>query len=114
LFHKDYRLILLLFYRNQTTEPMNFRKYTILAILSLIFFSSCKPPRCPLASCHVRMKHRHGEAEFRGVPWWKKNKDPKIGQDYQDPNAKDAKKNQQSAKARKKEVIQKKKDSQRQ
>jgi nitric oxide reductase activation protein len=60
------------------------------------------------------MKHRHGETEYRGVPWWKRNKDPKIGEDYKDPNQAEQKKNGQSAKRRQKQVIQKKKDSQRQ
>ncbi|WP_242928139.1 hypothetical protein [Pontibacter vulgaris] len=32
---------------------------------------SCKP-RCPIYSCQVRMLHRHGEQEFRGVPIYKK------------------------------------------
>ena len=60
------------------------------------------------------MKHRHGEAEFRGVPWWKRNKNPKIGQDFKDPNDATLRKNKQSAKRREKQVIQKKKSSQKQ
>ncbi|WP_242918863.1 hypothetical protein [Pontibacter liquoris] len=39
---------------------------------------SCKP-RCPIASCQVRMLHRHGEQEFRGQPIWKKQ-NPKMGE----------------------------------
>jgi hypothetical protein len=72
---------------------------------------ACKPARCPLPSCHVRMRHRHGETEYRGVPWWKRNKNPKYGQDYQDPAAGSKKKSAKEAKARQKEIIQKKKDT---
>ncbi len=46
-----------------------------LLLLSLFLLSlgmySCKP-RCPIYSCQVRMLHRHGEQEFRGVPVYKK------------------------------------------
>ncbi len=73
--------------------------------------SACKPPRCPLASCHVRMRHRHGETEYRGVSWWKRNKNPKYGQDYNDPAQGDKKKSAKESKARQKQIIQKKKDT---
>jgi hypothetical protein len=77
------------------------RYFFILLMGLLIMAEGCRPPRCPLPNCYVRMKHRHGGEnwkaaaapsdlnssankgkEFRGVPWWKKNKDPKIGYDY--------------------------------
>lgn len=45
--------------------------------LVLSTFSSCKT--CPIPSCHVRMVHAHGEDEFRGQPFWKKQ-NPKIGE----------------------------------
>jgi hypothetical protein len=72
---------------------------------------ACKPPRCPLASCHVRMRHRHGETEYRGVPWWKRNKNPKYGEDYKDPAEGDKKKSAKEAKDREKQINQKKKDA---
>lgn len=79
--------------------------FFILLISILILAEGCRPPRCPLPNCYVRMKHRHGGEnwkaasapsdfdpdrnpnanrgkEFRGVPWWKKNKNPKIGDGY--------------------------------
>ena len=45
--------------------------------LAFSFLTSCKT--CPIYSCHVRMKHAHGEEEFRGQPIWKKQ-NPKIGE----------------------------------
>jgi hypothetical protein len=36
-------------------------------------------PRCPIASCSTQMKHVHGNAEFRGQPFRKKQ-NPKIGE----------------------------------
>jgi hypothetical protein len=81
-------------------------KYFFILVLALIFMAEgCRPPRCPLPNCYVRLKHRHGGENwkaaaapskinaddnvnanrgkvFRGVPWWKKNKDPKIGEGY--------------------------------
>jgi hypothetical protein len=79
--------------------------FFILLISVMIMAEGCRPPRCPLPNCYVRMKHRHGGEnwkaaaapsdfdpdrnpnanrgkEFRGVPWWKKNKNPKIGDGY--------------------------------
>lgn len=78
--------------------------------VNLLFFLSvwiiavsCGPPRCKIPTCYVRMLHRHGGAGFqvarvgstasqdrgasqgkvyRGVPWWKKNKNPKIADGY--------------------------------
>ena len=81
-------------------------KYFFIVLISILFMvEGCRPPRCPLPNCYVRMKHRHGGEnwkaaaapsdfdpdrnpnanrgqEFRGVPWWKKNKNPKIGDGY--------------------------------
>ncbi|WP_125185451.1 hypothetical protein [Botryobacter ruber] len=48
---------------------------------TILFFSlitSCKP-MCPISSCQVRMVHPHGESEFRGQPFWKKQ-NPKMGE----------------------------------
>jgi hypothetical protein len=83
----------------------------VAVLLGGIFLESCRPPRCPIASCHIRMKHRHpskdgeggfnpdagfdpstGEAlsasgsgkVYRGVPFWERNKDPKIAQGYKE------------------------------
>jgi hypothetical protein len=50
--------------------------FIVLAIM-LLTFTSCKT--CPITSCHVRMVHAHGEDEFRGQPFWKKQ-NPKIGE----------------------------------
>jgi len=48
--------------------------FTLLAAAA----TSCKP-MCPIASCQVRMVHRHGEKEFRGQPIWKKQS-PRMGE----------------------------------
>ncbi|MCJ8163560.1 hypothetical protein MKJ04_01815 [Pontibacter sp. E15-1] len=48
-----------------------------IALLSASLIS-CKPA-CPIRSCQVRMVHPHGEKEFRGRPFWKKQ-NPKMGQ----------------------------------
>ncbi|MFD2067505.1 hypothetical protein ACFSKU_11480 [Pontibacter silvestris] len=40
--------------------------------------ASCTP-RCPITSCQVRMLHAHGEHEFRGQPFWKKQ-NPRMGE----------------------------------
>jgi hypothetical protein len=80
-------------------------------LLAWLAFESCRLPRCPLASCHIRMKHRHpsmdGEGGFnpdanidprsgeslsasgggkvyRGVPFYERNKNPKIAQGYKE------------------------------
>ncbi|MBC7921366.1 MAG: hypothetical protein H7Z75_09790 [Ferruginibacter sp.] len=82
--------------------------------LSLLLLSACKPPRCPIDSCHVRMRHSHGNQQYRGVPWWKRNKDPKYGQEYRDPNEGDQKKAVKSARERRKQVGEKKKAAQKQ
>jgi hypothetical protein len=82
-------------------------KYFFILLISLLIMSEgCRPPRCPLPNCYVRLKHRHGGEnwkaaaapsdfkpdgnpsanrgkEFRGVPWWQKNKNPKIGEGYE-------------------------------
>ena len=75
-------------------------------------FEACRPPRCPIASCHIRMKHRHpskdgegsggfnpdanidpqtgeqlasgGSQVYRGVPFWERNKNPKIAMGYKE------------------------------
>ncbi|WP_347159190.1 hypothetical protein [Pontibacter chitinilyticus] len=56
------------------------RLLLLLSILLIAFSTfSCKP-RCPIASCQVRMVHRHGgEQEYRGQPFWKKQ-NPKMGE----------------------------------
>jgi hypothetical protein len=90
----------------------------------MLVTEACRPPRCTIPTCYVRMKHRHGGenwkdappppkdfeletgatniaekgnkgkdndeenaggnrgTEYRGVRWWKKNKNPKIGEGY--------------------------------
>jgi hypothetical protein len=70
----------------------------LLILISLISLSvlSCKPA-CPIGPCQVRMVHTHGEGEYRGVPFWKKQnmkygeKMPK--QKKQPKNEKDKSKN---------------------
>ena len=66
----------------------------VIQVLSFVFFlfslSSCymiqnlKQEKCPIESCHVRYEHFHEEFEFRSRvrPWWKRNQNPKIGQDW--------------------------------
>ncbi len=89
---------------------MNRKILGLLALLLLMVFSeACRTPRCPIDSCHIRMRHRHpsfssggsgnsGESVtmvdvnaspeanlgkvYRGVPWWERNKDPKIAYKY--------------------------------
>ena len=56
-----------------------------LLLLAANLLTGCflfKPPRCPIPACHVRMIHAHGGTEFRGEPWWRLNKNRKVGQDY--------------------------------
>jgi hypothetical protein len=55
-----------------------------LCILILLGLSSCKPS-CPINSCQTRMVHRHGEQEFRGMPWYKKQ-NPRIGEKLDKPS----------------------------
>ncbi|RNI30678.1 hypothetical protein EFB08_05365 [Rufibacter latericius] len=45
---------------------------------------SCRPA-CPINSCQTRMVHRHGEGEYRGMPWYKKQ-NPRIGEKLQKPS----------------------------
>ena len=92
--------------------PMTHPRLRWYFFLTLLLLSACKPPRCPLDSCHVRMRHSHGNQPYRGVPFWKRNKDPKYGQDYRSPNEGDQKKAAKSAKERRKRVVDKKKESQ--
>jgi hypothetical protein len=52
-------------------------------LLVLGTFTSCAfYPRCPIPGCHVRMIHAHNKKYFRGEPWWKRNQNPKVGQDF--------------------------------
>ncbi|RAU83205.1 hypothetical protein [Pontibacter arcticus] len=58
------------------------KKYVMLlagCTFLILSVSSCKTA-CPIVSCQVRMMHPHGDQEFRGVPFWKRNKNPKYGQ----------------------------------
>ncbi len=84
-------------------------KYLLTLLIGLMFMAEgCRPPRCTIPTCYVRLKHRHGgetlkaaanqsnfdpenpnkspEAnlgkEYRGVPWWKKNTITNIGEGY--------------------------------
>lgn len=100
-------------------------KYTLFIwVILMVVTDACRPPRCTIPTCYVRMKHRHGGenwkaaaaptkdfeletgvtdvaekgrkgkddeeenaggnrgTEYRGVRWWKKNKNPKIGEGY--------------------------------
>ncbi|WP_205500729.1 hypothetical protein [Rufibacter psychrotolerans] len=45
---------------------------------------SCRPS-CPINSCQTRMVHRHGEGEYRGMPWYKKQ-NPRIGEKLPKPS----------------------------
>jgi hypothetical protein len=54
----------------------------LLSILLLVLLSasviSCRPA-CPIGACQVRMVHPHGEQDYRGRPFWKKQ-NPKMGE----------------------------------
>ena len=85
----------------------------LLFVFLLTGAAACKPPRCPISSCRVRMRHAHGKTDYRGLPWWVRNKDPKIGEDYHDPAQEaDQKKDNAGFKQRRKGAIQKRKDAQ--
>ena len=64
-----------------------------------ISLSSCKPS-CPINSCQTRMVHRHGEQEFRGMPWYKKQ-NPRIGEKLDKPS-KEVQKEMSKKKSKKK------------
>ncbi len=49
-----------------------------------ILAASCRPA-CPINSCQTRMVHRHGEGEYRGMPWYKKQ-NPRIGEKLPKPS----------------------------
>ena len=52
--------------------------YFLAVLVLFLSFTACKPA-CPISSCKVRMVHAHGEGEFRGQPFYKKQ-NPKIGE----------------------------------
>lgn len=54
------------------------------ALAGAFAFAACKPS-CPINSCQTRMVHRHGEQEFRGMPWYKKQ-NPRIGEKLDKPS----------------------------
>lgn len=62
------------------------RAFLPILLFFLVFSTtSCylfKPPRCKIAGCKVRMNHSHAGQEFRGSPWWRTNKNPKVGQRF--------------------------------
>ena len=72
---------------------------TTLLLITLLSASvfSCRPA-CPIAACQVRMVHPHGEQDYRGRPFWKKQ-NPKMGQDLdktsqeKSPNRRDRSRN---------------------
>jgi hypothetical protein len=101
------------------------KNFFILFLLVVSLAEGCRPPRCPLPNCYVRLKHRHGGEnwkaaaapsdfdsdknpvanrgqEFRGVPWWKNNKNPKIGDGYKPGYKYDYKKPKQKKRKNKK------------
>jgi hypothetical protein len=49
----------------------------LIALLSASLIS-CRPA-CPISACQVRMVHPHGEQDYRGRPFWKKQ-NPKMGE----------------------------------
>ncbi|WP_192820876.1 hypothetical protein [Rufibacter sp. LB8] len=51
--------------------------------LSLVLFSCM--PKCPINACQTRKVHRHGEQQFRGMPWYKKQ-NPRIGEKLKKPS----------------------------
>ena len=69
---------------------LRFFKFFIIYLSLSVSFSSCYivknlgHEKCPIESCKVRSEHYHEEFVFRSrvTPWWKKNQNPKIGQDW--------------------------------
>lgn len=57
----------------------------LLALVTGLSLSGCgiwpMLPRCPVQGCHVRLTHKHNGQLYRGVPWWRRNKNPKVGQE---------------------------------
>ena len=56
-----------------------------IALFLLFSVCSCvhfKPPRCRTQGCEIRMIHGHKGKEYRGRPWWRRNQNPKVGQEY--------------------------------
>ena len=71
-------------------------------LLPLLLFESCyvienlRVKKCPVPECKTRMQHFHEEHLFRSriTPWWKRNQDPKIGQDWKNNDDKGDEKEQ--------------------
>ncbi|MFK7899695.1 MAG: hypothetical protein AB8B61_02940 [Cyclobacteriaceae bacterium] len=43
--------------------------------------------KCPVETCRVKTQHFHEQSAFRSriTPWWKKNQNPRIGEDWKNP-----------------------------
>ena len=63
---------------------LNKSALTLLVVLTSALAFSCRPT-CPIAACQTRMVHRHGEGEYRGMPWYKKQ-NPRVGEKLQKPS----------------------------
>lgn len=59
-------------------------KFIISLFLGSFILSSCylTIPRCKIDACHVRQRHIHRGVEFRGLPWYYLNQNPKTGEGY--------------------------------
>lgn len=55
-------------------------------ILMLFICNACylTVPRCKIKACNIRMIHIHRGVNFRGLPWWKLNQNPKTGEGFPD------------------------------
>ncbi|WP_377131848.1 hypothetical protein [Rufibacter roseus] len=57
----------------------------LLVVILLVLGSVSCTPRCPIASCQTRMIHPHGGQDYRGMPWYKKQR-PRIGEKLPKPS----------------------------
>ncbi|ALJ00599.1 hypothetical protein [Rufibacter tibetensis] len=63
---------------------LNKSALTLFVFFSSVLAFSCRPS-CPISSCQTRMVHRHGEGEYRGMPWYKKQ-NPRVGEKLPKPS----------------------------
>ena len=56
------------------------------AILVILLCNACHifVPRCKIKACNIRMMHIHRGVNFRGLPWWRLNQNPKTREDFPD------------------------------
>jgi len=75
---KGYSIDLPVNYGGENSGALNIRQPTF--NLSVGFrYKFPEVPRCPVKSCHIQLKHVHGNKEYRGQPFYKEQ-NPKIGE----------------------------------